>query len=261
MNRRVLMIALAVMLALAGTGAVFAYVRQADSRALAGTQAADVLVVQKLIPAGTTVSDVLSSGYLKAERVPTSSAPTDAVSSLSSTSSTLVANADLQPGQLILRQNFSAAVPTTSGLVIPDKMLAVSFSVSTPADVAAYIQPKSEIAIFDSYPAVPTAPSAIKGDVVTRLLMTSVQVLAVSAPAPKSTGTATGAGKFVVTVALNQADAERLVHEQYLEQTGSVLLHVALLSQTSKVAPTNGVDSLGIVGPIFPATTTTTSAP
>lgn len=255
MNRRVLMIALAVMLALAGTGAVFAYVRQADSRALAGTQAADVLIVQKLIPAGTTVSDVLSGGYLKSERIPTSSTPNDAVSSLASTTTTLVANADLQPGQILLRQNFAVSVPTTSGLVIPKDMLAVSFTVSTPADVAAYIQPNSEIAIFDTY------VSPISKDVVTRLLMTSVQVLAVSAGPPKSTATAAGGGKYIVTVALKQADTERLIHEQYLAQTGVVYLHAALLSQTSKVAQTGGVDTLGVLGPIFPDTTTTSSTP
>jgi hypothetical protein len=56
----------------------------------------------------------------------------------------------------------------------------------------------------------------------------------------------------LVTAALNQADAERLIHEQ---STGS--MYLALLSQTSKTGPSPGVDTLGKLGPVFPATTST----
>jgi pilus assembly protein CpaB len=255
MNRRLLMIALAVMLALAGTGAVFAYIKQADTRALAGTKAADVLVVQKQIPAGTAVADLLSGGYLQSERIPASNSPTDALATVGSSMSGMVATADLQPGQIVMRQNFGALVPTTSGLAIPDGMMALSLMVATPADVAGYVQPKSEVAIFDTFKLVSKNGTAIgtsgaDPNQATKLLLPRVQVLAVSAAAPKNTGTAAGSGKLIVTVALNQADAERLVHEQTL---GS--LYLALLSQSSKVGPAPGVDNLGTLGPVFPFTT------
>ena len=263
MNRRLLMIALAVMLALAGTGAVFAYVKQANNRALAGTKAAQVIVVQKPIAAGMAVSDVLSGGYLQTENVPATSSPSDALPTIGSSMGTLVATSDLQPGQIVLRQNFGTLVPTTSGLAIPDGMMALSFSVTTPGDVAGYVQPKSQIAIFDTFKLVSktggpigastTGSSGADADQATKILLPRVQVLAVSAAAPKTTGTAVGSGKLVITVALNQADAERLVHEQTLSQ-----LYVALLSQSSKVAPAPGVDNLGYLGSMFPITTTAT---
>ena len=262
MNRRLLMIALAVMLALAGTGAVFAYVKQANNRALAGTKAAQVIVVQKPIAAGMAVSDVLSGGYLQTENVPATSSPSDALPTIGSSMGSLVATSDLQPGQIVLRQNFGALVPTTSGLAIPDGMMALSFSVTTPGDVAGYVQPKSQIAIFDTFKLVSktgaplgasTSSSGSDADQATKVLLPRVQVLAVSAAAPKSTGAAIGSGKLVITVALNQADAERLVHEQTLGQ-----LYVALLSQSSKVAPAPGVDNLGYLGSMFPITTTAT---
>jgi pilus assembly protein CpaB len=102
MNRRLLMIALAVVLALVGTGAVYTYVKHADTRALAGTKAADVLIVQKRIPTGTSVKDVQAGGYVKADHVPATSAPAGAITGLSSEMSAQVATADLQPGQIIL---------------------------------------------------------------------------------------------------------------------------------------------------------------
>jgi pilus assembly protein CpaB len=257
MNRRLLMIALAVVLALIGTGAVYTYVKHADTRALAGTKAADVLIVQKRIPTGTSVKDVQAGGYLKADHVPTSSVPAGAINAISSDMSTQVATADLQPGQIVLKESFGNLVPTTSGLNIPDGMMAVSFSVQTPADVAGYVQPKSQIAIFDTFKLVnkdgtPTSKSAADANKATKLLLPRVQVLAVSAAAPKSTDKAAGNGTLLVTVALNQADAERLIHES---ESGS--MYLALLSETSKTGPARGVDNLGLLGPVFPISTTT----
>jgi pilus assembly protein CpaB len=258
MNRRLLMIALAVVLALVGTGAVYTYVKHADTRALAGTKAADVLIVQKRIPTGTSVKDVQAGGYLKADHVPATSAPVGAITALSSEMSAQVATADLQPGQIVLKDSFGDFVPTTSGLNIPDGMMAVSFSVQTPADVAGYVQPKSQIAIFDTFKLVnkdgtPTTKSGADANKATKLLLARVQVLAVSSAAPKATDKAAGNGTLLVTVALNQADAERLIHES---ESGS--MYLALLSQTSKTGPSHGVDNLGLLGPVFPISTTTT---
>jgi len=252
MKRRPLIIGLAALFAMLGTGAMYVYVKQADARALAGTKAADVLIVQKAIPAGTSVKNVLSGAYLRADHVPATSVPADAISAMSGAMAALVATADLQPGQIVLRQSFGELVPTTSGLEIPSGMLALSFSVSTPGDVGGYVQPNSQIAIFDTYAPISKAgTNSTTGDAnkVTRLLLPRVQVLAVSAAAPKSTNKAAGNGTLMVTVALNQADAQRLIHEF---ESGS--LYLALLTQTSRTGPAPGVDSLGLVGPIFPST-------
>jgi Flp pilus assembly protein CpaB len=129
--------------------------------------------------------------------------------------------------------------------------------VSTPGDVAGYVQPNSQIAIFDTFKLLPKAgvapPAGADANQATKVLLPRVQVLAVSSAAPKSTGAAAGAGKLTVTVALNQVDAERLIHEQTLSQ-----LYLALLSQSSKVSPAPGVDNLGYLGPLFPLTTAAT---
>jgi pilus assembly protein CpaB len=249
-----LIICLAVVLALVGTGAVYAYVKNADDRALAGTKAADVLIVDRRIPAGTSVKDILSGGYLRRDHVPETALPKGAISSLKGDDmADLVATAELQTGQIVLKQAFGQLAPTTSGLIIPDGMMAVSFSVKTPGDVVDYVQPKSQIAIFATFTLLPNAapnatPDPNGGDKATKLLLPRVQVLAVSQPAPKDTGSAKGAGDLQLTVALNQADAERLIHEMV---NGS--LYLALLTDKSKSEPAPGVDDKGVLGPIFPA--------
>ena len=62
MVRRILTIALAIVLAIIGTGAVLLYVKQADKRALAGQKAVTVLVAAQQIPAGTPASTALADG-------------------------------------------------------------------------------------------------------------------------------------------------------------------------------------------------------
>ena len=55
MKRRLLISALALVLAAFGTGVVFAYVKSADNRAIAGLKAVSVLVASRQIPSGTSI--------------------------------------------------------------------------------------------------------------------------------------------------------------------------------------------------------------
>src|SRR3954471_10692482 len=102
MNRRVLLIVLAVALALVGTGVIYAYVHNADKRAVDSTRAAQVLVAIHEVPAGTTWNDAVKGNYFKVQRVPVESAPTLALSS-SDASVPLdeVAAASIASGQIV----------------------------------------------------------------------------------------------------------------------------------------------------------------
>jgi len=57
MNRRILAVLLAVVLAVAGGALVITYARNADARAIAAESPTAVYVAQALIPAGTTLKD------------------------------------------------------------------------------------------------------------------------------------------------------------------------------------------------------------
>jgi pilus assembly protein CpaB len=260
MNRRFLMTAAAVILALIGTGAVYGYVRNADSRAVAGQRPVTVLIVGKLIPAGTSAADVRSGGYVREDRVPADSTPGGSVKVLDASWQSDVATAAIQPGAVVLRDMFGAKVATTSGLAIPAGKVAVSVKLTTEADVAGYVQPGSQVAIFDTFILLDgkNAPSGSKtgGDKednwATKLLLPRVDVLAVSQGAPR--GVKGGLDDeengvtetLLVTVAVAQKDAERLVH---VAQTG--MPYAALLSDSSTTAPAPGVDNHGRLGAVF----------
>jgi pilus assembly protein CpaB len=73
MNRRVGLIALAVVLALVGTFAVYSYAHNADKRAVAATRHVQVVMADKAVPAGTTWADALKGHYLSQQDVPVNS--------------------------------------------------------------------------------------------------------------------------------------------------------------------------------------------
>lgn len=261
MKRRILLISLAVVLALAGTFAVYAYVKNADKRAVASQQATKVVVAAKRIPAGTSWATARTDGYLHTVSMPSEVVPADALQSTSADiSSQDVVAADVSPGQIVLQQMFGAKTPTTSGLHIPGDEMAVSLKVTADADVAGYVQPGSQVAIFDTFilldknvPAGSKTGADKNDNWATKLLLPRVDVLAVSQAAPSGTkdglsGNNSGSqtANLLVTLAVPQSDAERVIH---VAQTGNPYL--ALLTSNSHSAPSSGVDNQGKLGPVF----------
>lgn len=258
------MIGLAVVLALGGTGAVYAYVKHADQRAVADSTATTVVVATKRVPAGTTWKAATAGGYLRTENLPASSAPSDALDHVGDQfAQGDVVFADIQPGQVVLREMFGVKTPTTSGLAIPNGKMAVSVKLKTNEDVAGYVQPGSQIAVFDTFILGDknTATSGSAGSVdkkdnwATKLLLPRVDVLAVSQAAPSGTqksldSSSSGSSSdttLLVTVAVSQADAERLIEVAQVSNP-----YLALLSDSSKSGPAPGVDGQGKLGSVFP---------
>lgn len=270
-KRRSLLVVLSVLLALVGAVSVFAYVRGADARALAGSKPTSVLVVVKRIPAGTTVAATKAGGYLRTETVPSTARPADAETVLADPSGKQIALADVPAGQILLRGMFDIKTPSTGGLVIPAGKMAVSVALSTSAAVDSNVKAGSEVAVFDTYLTTDDVPGVVDGtdkpgampqpgtkaeDWATKLLVPRVQVLAVSSGDSSggsgggSGGAAaavSGTGGTTVTLAVDQDEAQRLI-----QVTQSDHLYLALLTPTSSVAPGPGVDNAGKVGSLWP---------
>lgn len=259
MSRRVLMVGSALLLAVLGAVAVLMYVSRADDRALAGKQAVTVLVAAKKVTAGTTAKDAESEGLFRTEEMPAETVPADVVGSVDTDLASLVANADIQAGQLVLRPMFVAKQQQTGGLAIPDGKLAVSIRVAAAPRVAGYVQAGSKVAVFDTFNMLEGAGRTPAGDGLqtrqhgynqaTRLLLTNVEVIALGGQASSGDGdkdenglagssTAAGDDTVLVTVAVSQADAEKLIHAT---QLGAVYL--ALLTDSSQTSPSQGVDN------------------
>jgi len=268
MKRRIAIVALAVVLAAAGTVAVYAYTRKADQRALADTKAAQVLITDRAIPAGTKWSDVISGGYVHTDRIPVATVPQDAVSSVAAPIGRAeVTGSDVGAGQVVLRQMFGDSKAVTGALAIPAGQIAVSVSVPSNADVAGFVEPHSDVAIFATYKLAgkkasdgsTSTPDAMGGqnDSVdlysTKLLLPRVTVLATSIAAPSDVNGANTAGDatsssststVTVTLALPQKDAERLILSQTVGQ-----LYLGLLSSDSATAPDSGVVNVAKFAP------------
>jgi pilus assembly protein CpaB len=239
MNRRILLIAAAVVLALVGTGIVYAYVHNADKRAVESTRAAKVLVAVHAIPAGTTWSDAIKGDYFTVQSVPVDSAPTLALSSAdASIPLDEVASATIASGQVVLRPMFAQKTSAIGVLPIPAKEMAVAFSITGPAAVAGFVQPQSEVAVFTTYKLSATDAQTKKngaGGQATKVLFPRVLVLATSQVAPGTLNRASGGGGQI-TLALTQQQAEQLI---LASQTSS--LYLGLLSDTSVTNADSGV--------------------
>jgi pilus assembly protein CpaB len=253
MKRRLMIIALAVLLAAVGTSGVIAYVRGANSRAIEGMKAVSVLVAQKKVPSGTLAATALRRGLLASEKLPASSVPANALATIPASLSSLAFSADLQPGQVLLRPMLITPVHVTGGLAIPAGMLAVTANFCLPEAVAGDVQPGAEVAIFDTVDttaginaqAACTGPHAQPGGggIKTRLVLSKVQVLSVGAysggtgstsvtsAAGTSSVSSSGQATLMVTLALNQSQAERVIQ---ITETG--LPYLALVTSSSRTA-------------------------
>ena len=265
MRRALLAACVAVLLALVGCVAVTLYAKTADARALRGQRAVRVLVAHARIAAGTTGQSIRDGHEVDVVTVPAATVPADALSAIDDSLLTLAVSADQQPRQLLLRGAFGTPAGNSGGLAIPDGMLAVSVSMRMPAQVAGYVQPGSQVAVFDTFnvaegkgtPAgpVPAGDGLANNhgyDQATRLLLAKVRVLAVGthAAADKASGgtglsgssSAQGDAQAVlVTVAASQDDAQRLVHAA---QTG--VLYLALLGAGTDPHPGAGTDNYSL---------------
>ena len=259
MTRRILTIILAIVLAVIGTGAVLIYAKGADQRALYKQHAVSVLVATQQIPAGTSAGTALSNGMLAEQKLPRSSVPSDAIKSLTAGLKPLVMSSSIAPGELLLRPVLVTAVASTSGVAIPSGMMAVTIAMCVPEAVARYVYPGSEVAVFDTFIKSGSASaqwtcgsksiqSNNKTKIQTRIVLTRVKVLSVTEAAPvNSAGQVTSTAfnqnsssgtdqatqnEVLVTLAVNQADAERVIN---LAEAG--LPYLALLTKSSKTGP------------------------
>lgn len=268
MTRRLLTILVAIVLAVIGTGAVLLYVKHADQRALDGQKAVSTLVATQQIPAGTRASSALKDGMLTLEKLPAASVPSNAVRTLTRSLGALVFSSNLPSGQLLLQPMLVPSVSSASGLAIPPRDVAVTIALCVPQEVAGYVGAGSQVAIFDTVTTSKTAktgnpcgsgnasgagsgtgPTSVNS-VFTRIVLPKVTVLAIGQPAASnssgsgafaqsSSSSSSSNGTVLVTLAVDQSDAERVIT---LAESGAPYL--ALLGPTSVTGPDHGYTNL-----------------
>ncbi len=237
MNRRIALLIAAVIIAGLGTGFVYAYVKSADDRAIEAQAPVTVLVAKAPIAAGTKVQDAANAGSFEAKEFPASTVAPGAVSSVEALAESVAVTAIL-PGQQILAPMFGTTVSASAvtSLTLPPGKMAVSMQFGDPQRVAGFVVPGSEVAVFLSGTVAQDQEGA-------RLLIPRATVVAagpttVTPPADPATANVEVLPKALLTLALDQADAEKII---FASTKGT--LHLGLLNGASKVAPGAGIDA------------------
>jgi pilus assembly protein CpaB len=247
--KRLLPIILAVALALVAAGIVFFYTRGAEQRAVEDQQPVTVLVSTGFIPQGIALGDAVAGGLAQSTQVPANSAPLGALNGITPENSALLALNNVDPGQILLSTNFVASLPDLSPISVPDGKIAVAFTIGDPERVGNFVRPGSNVVVFDSYDSGATggtggganANGQTTGTLTTRMLIDSAQVLAVGESTsaitknPDGTTTTAQTPSALLTVALDQAQAEKLI---LANQTGK--LYLGLLGNGAEVTKSAG---------------------
>jgi pilus assembly protein CpaB len=254
MDRRRLLLILAVFVAVIGTALVFLYVKGADKRAQDQVANTTVLQAKQDITAGETYDAALAAGKIVQTEVPKNvvDANPGAVSSTTELSGKIV-SVPIFTGQVIVSSQFGNSVAAAnSSLAIPKGMIAISVNLTDPDRVAGNIQNGSEVAIFVTGNLAKTpaggGPAASSDIQSTRLLLPKVTVLNVGSPQPPTTSTKTDPTsgeqtteqlpRTLLTLAVTQQEAQKVI-----VASKALDLTFGLLTSNSQVKPGPGTST------------------
>lgn len=262
MNRRVLAVFVAVILAVVGAALVIVYAQNADKRAIAQAQPTKVYIAQKLISSGTTLKDAERTELFVETQVAAKAVPAGALKEVNASNNALLALSDVQPGEILIESRFGSTPVGDKAIEVPSGMLAISVELTDPARVGKFVRPGSHIAIYASYEIKALGDDErskvindndIKG---TSLLIDDVQVIgmgetALSAPRNQSAEDAEATQEkvpsFLVTLAVKPADATKIVHG-----INEYTLYAALRGSDVKIDPKAQVNDMTIFGSVLP---------
>lgn len=235
MDRRKLLLVVAVIVAALGTALVFLYVQGADKRAAEQYDTVEVLTVVSPIVTGETIEDAAAAGKLQRQSLPRNAVLPTAINDVNELAG-LAANTNIYPGEQLVPEKFGG-VGDSAALPIPEGQVAVSVQLTDTARVAGFVTAGSDVAVW-------LTGANETGASFTRLLLPKVTVLAagstslVSTTSTDETGTETTEQlpKTLLTLAVDQQQAERLT---FAAANGE--LSFGLLTETSKVQPGPGV--------------------
>jgi pilus assembly protein CpaB len=242
MDRRRILLVVAVLVAALGSALVFLYTKGADTRAEEKFDTVEVLKATAVIEPGEKFEDAQAAGKLALQAVSQDSL-LDGYQTTTDSLGGTVSLGTIYPGEQIISAKWGASATVTSALQIPDTNMAVSVNLTDPARVAGFVSPGSQVAIFVTGTAKPvdeTGADAGPELPFSRLLLERVTVLGVGSTTPVSTTTTDESGqstteqlpRTLLTISVNQQQAEKIL---YAQANGE--LAFGLLTEKSAVAP------------------------
>ncbi len=230
MGRRSLLLIAALIVAALGTTGVFLYVQGVDSRARRGLVLDQVLIANKPIPQGLTAQEVIDGNYLDLREFLHETVRDLPVRTNIADLADQTTQAPIAKGELVLTTQF-APTGDSQPLPVPDPKLAVSVVLDDPGRVAGFVRSGTEVAVLLTTTATDTTPST------TRVLLDKAEVLAQGSTAKNTpvggqSATKENISASVMTFALSQVDAQRLVFASNFGR-----LSLALRGKTVQVDP------------------------
>ena len=221
MNRRLIGLVVALVLAAIATIIIINYVQTADERAREAEELAEVFVAQEDIEAGMAADDAIAQGLIARDDVPARSVPSGAIADLGQIEGQ-VATQQIFEGEVIVAPRFGETVARVGDqLDIPDGMQAVSVQVSVVPGVAGFVEPGDTVSIVANLEgggeeADPDDDTDVTG-MRTQFLLQNVQVLTVGQRVISTEEGQTSSriqrsnDNYIFTLALEAEDVETLV--------------------------------------------------
>jgi pilus assembly protein CpaB len=236
MGRRTILLIVAAVIALAGAGMVYLYVKGADDRAMQGQTPVTILKAVAQIEPGESLTAASAAGKIEQQDVPADQQLDGAMAEIGE-SGALVALTRVYPNEQITASKFGSP-GEQENLTVPPGKFSISVNLSDTGRVAGFVSPGSRVAIFLTGQ---TGPDQSDG---TRLLLPDVQVVAVAqttvttatTTSPEGEQTTESLPRTLFTLAVDQREAEKVL---FASTHGE--LSLGLLDDKSKVAPGPGV--------------------
>ncbi|MEV8039310.1 RcpC/CpaB family pilus assembly protein [Arthrobacter sp. NPDC080082] len=248
MKSRLLAGVAAVVLAIVGAVLVISYAQGADSRAVQDLNPVSVLVVQKTVPAGTPTASL--QAFLATQELPGTAVSKSALKNLDGQGGK-VTSAELLPGeQLVAERLIQPEELKTSGAVdVPKGLQEVSFQLEPQRVVGGRIAAGDHVGVF-----INLKNGGIEGKsdkettqlTVHKALVTAVQRAPVATPSPQpspsgpsapTADTSLPVGSMIVTVAVNDVDATKIVYASNFTEVASIWLSREPLDATDSGRP------------------------
>ena len=147
MDRRRILLVVAVLVAALGSALVFLYTKGADTRAEEKFDTVEVLRATAMINPGEKFEDAQAAGKLALQAVSKDSL-LDGYQTTTDSLGGTVSLSTIYPGEQIISAKWGTSAAGQSSLQIPDTNMAISVNLTDPARVAGFVNPGSQVAIF-----------------------------------------------------------------------------------------------------------------
>jgi pilus assembly protein CpaB len=206
MRTRIIAVAIAAVLAIAGAVALIAAFRSADQAAVAGAKLQSVYVVADEVPAGTEAARLGDAVAL--QQVPAKYVAEGAVGDRGDLTG-LVAAENRQPGEQVLASRFASPAELASAgvrVAVPDGLQEVSVAVDLQRIAGGAVGPGDRVGVFASY------DDGAAGAKTTALLLNRVLVTSIASTVDPDADEQQAQGLVLVTLALGTDQAKAVVN-------------------------------------------------